>query len=89
MLKDGVYRPALPDKVLSKLGEYCDVVARFTADWSDPENPVFQMQTRRTPGVLAKSRIRVLPTMFEGANFDLIHRANMKQIRDAKEGKIS
>lgn len=87
MFKDGVYRPALPDKVLAKLGEYCDLVARMTADWSDTENPVFTMQTRRTPGILAKSRIKILPTMIEGATFDLIHRANMKQIRDAKEGK--
>lgn len=85
MLKDGIYRPALPDKVLAKLGEYSDVVARSTADWSDPDNPVFTLQTRRTPGIVAKSRIKILPTVIEGANFDLIHRANMKQIRDAKE----
>lgn len=84
MYKDGIYRPALPDKVLAKLGEYCDVVARTTADWSDPENPVFTLQTRRTPNIAAKSRIKILPTMITGATFDLIHRANMKQIRDAK-----
>ena len=86
MVKDGVYRPALPDKVLAKLGEYCDVVGRFTADWSDTENPTFTLQVRRTPGIVAKSRIKILPTVVEGATFDLIHRANMKQLRDAKEG---
>lgn len=87
MYKEGVYRPALPDKVLSKLGEYCDLVCRTTADWSDDENPKFTLQTRRTPGVLAKSRIKILPTFIEGASFNLIHRANMKQIADAQKGK--
>lgn len=85
--KDGVYRPSLPDKVLAKLGEYCDVVARTTADWSDPDNPKFTLQVRRTPDVMAKSRIKLLPTFIEGATFDLIHRANMKQINDAKGSK--
>jgi hypothetical protein len=81
--KDGIWQPSLPDKVLNKVGEYCDVIARMTADWSDPDNPVFTMQTRRTPGVLAKSRIKLLPTMINDATFDLIHRANMKQVSDA------
>ena len=86
--KNGVYQPALPDKVLAKLGEYCDLVARTTADWTDDENPVFTLQTRRTPNVLAKSRIKILPTMIQGSSFDLIHRANMKQIADAKKGIV-
>jgi hypothetical protein len=85
--KDGIFRPALPDKVYAKLGEYCDVVCRMTGTLDEEGNPHFYMQTRRTPDVEAKSRIKLLPTVIEGASFDLIHRANKKQIQDAKEGK--
>jgi hypothetical protein len=87
VFKNGIYQPALPDKVLDKLGEYCDVVARATADWTDFDNPKFTLQTRATPDVLAKSRIKILPTFIEGSDFNLIHRANMKQITDAQSKK--
>jgi hypothetical protein len=83
--KDGIYMPDLPAKVYQKLGEYCDLICRMTGTLDEEGNPHFYMQTRRTPEVEAKCRIKLLPTHIEGASFDLIHRANMKQINDAKE----
>lgn len=85
--KDGIYRPDLADKVYKKLGEYCDLIGRATADINDEDNPKFYLQTRRQPNIAAKTRIKKLPTYIEGSSFDLVHRANMAQIAAAKENQ--
>jgi len=82
---EGVAQPELTAKILAKVGEYSDLMMRMTAS-VEGDQPVFIGQTRNTPAVMAKTRIDNLPTLIQNPTFDLIHRANMKRISDAKEG---
>lgn len=76
--------PDLTPKVMQKLNEYCDIVGRCTADWTDEKNPKFSMQVR--PGttaegyrlVAAKTRITSLPTNIKNSSFAQIQRVKLR-----------
>lgn len=80
--------PDLTAKVQQKLNEYCDIVGRTTADWTDEKNPKFSLQVR--PGttkegyrlVAAKTRITSLPTNITNSSFAQIQRVKLKDNND-------
>ncbi len=76
------WRPDLTPRVTKKLAEYCDVVARFTTEDDLEGNEVCRVQVRRTRNVMAKTRIKGLPTVLTNPTFHLIHEANKELVRN-------
>lgn len=74
-------RPDLAPKVAKTLGGYVDLVGRMTSNMAD-EADKFESEVRIRPSnrIMAKTRIKSLPTVLKNSSFLTVHNANLEQI---------
>ena len=90
-----VRRPSPTPQVNDALNQYVDVMAYMynesTMDADGKQEEHFFALTRNTQTlearILAKTRIKSLPTLVEDLTFDWMHELKLQQIREAKENQ--
>lgn len=74
-------RPDLAPKVAKTLGGYVDLVGRITSNMADDADS-YESEVRIRPSgrIMAKTRIKSLPTILKNSSFMTVHEANLAQI---------
>jgi phage nucleotide-binding protein len=74
-------RPDLAPKVAKTLGGYVDLVGRMTSNMGeDADSFESEVRIRPTNRIMAKTRIKTLPTVLKNSTFMDVHKANLAQI---------
>lgn len=81
-------RPDLAPKVTKTLGGYVDLIGRLQSETSDDGTQYRSvLRVRTNEKVMAKTRIRSLPTLVPNSSFMTIHLANLKQIEQIEKSR--
>lgn len=84
-------RPDLAPKVTKTLGGYVDLIGRMTsnmADDMDSDSYESEVRIRPTNRIMAKTRIKSLPTILKNSSFMTVHEANQLQIERTQNGNF-